>query len=211
MKNVSVVLNIVLAVVVAFSLVSCNGGGSGPASSTDEGGNTKTASVNTIKDIAYVQMDSLFNSYDMYHDLRVEYEKKVKQMDADFTAKGRTFQKQVEDFEEKVSKGLVTRSQAEQMQADLQRKQADLEQTRQRMGADLAEQDMVLQRQISEAITKYIKKYNEEKNYALILNNATILHADQSMDITADIIKGLNEEYIANRGKQTSTTTTPNE
>ncbi|MDR1055306.1 MAG: OmpH family outer membrane protein [Prevotellaceae bacterium] len=202
MKNGSVILKAILAVaaIILFTLsFSSCGDSQSNVSKTDASIEGENKSIETIKDIAYVQIDSLIQSYDMYHDLKAEYEKKVKQMETEFTAKGRSFQKELEDYQEKGSKGLITRSQAEQMEQNLQRRQNELEQTRQNMGQQLAEQEAVMMRQITDAITKYINKYNETKNYLLILNNSIILYGHKSMDITTDIIKGLNEEYIQNR------------
>lgn len=201
MKNVSVILNIVLVVAVAilFVLYFSGNGKSGAANTTNSQGD----STIVIKDIAYVQVDSLVNKYDLYHDLRAEFEKNAKQMDAEFTAKGRSFQKELQDYREKAEKGLITRSQAEQIEQNLQRRQADLEKTGQEMQAKLAEQERVMMNQIIDNMMKYINKYNETKKYSLILNtsavNTTILYGHPSMNITEDIIKGLNEEYIQNR------------
>jgi Skp family chaperone for outer membrane proteins len=47
-----------------------------------------------------------------------------------------------------------------------------------------------------------VEKYNVEKKYTLILNAAAIIVGAPSMDITTEIITGLNQEYIANKDKK---------
>ena len=66
--------------------------------------------------------------------------------------------------------------------------------------------------QINDAIATFIAKYNQEKQYAMILItqgdaaddgivtlSAPVLTADPSLDITEDVLKGLNDEYIATK------------
>ena len=71
---------------------------------------------------------------------------------------------------------------------------------------------MVLNNQINDAIVTFVKKYNEEKQYSMILLSqgdaendgiislsAPVLTADPSLDITDEVLAGLNEEYIASK------------
>jgi len=211
MKNVAVILKNILAIAIiallTIQLSGCNNDSKSNDNSSSGNGGGEKAVIKANADIAYVQVDSLISNYDMYHDLRIEFEKKAKQMDTDFTAKGRAYQKEVADYREKVEKGLVTRSQAEQIAQNLERKQISLEETGQMMRQELAEEENVMMRQISEVVINYINKYNETKGFSLILNasslnaslNAVVLYGEPSMDITTDLIKGLNEEYIQTR------------
>ena len=56
--------------------------------------------------------------------------------------------------------------------------------------------------QLADAIKTYLDKYNQTKQYAMILTNqggAPVLTADKSLDITDDVLSGLNEEYVKNK------------
>lgn len=48
----------------------------------------------------------------MYLDLRAEYEAKAKKADAELTSKGRSLESDLKDYQNKIDKGLVTRSEA---------------------------------------------------------------------------------------------------
>ena len=202
MKNVSVILNVVLLVAVIVLFVLHFSGNKPSSSSVAKEGQT-TDSIAVLKDIAYVQIDSLISSYDLYHDLRTEFEKKGSQMEQSLTADARSFQKAVEDYQEKASKGLITRSQAQETEQRLGERQKKLEQKSQEMRQELAEEESVMMRQITEAVLEYVNRYNEAKKYSLILNtsalNTTVLYGHPGMDITGDLIKGLNDEYIQKR------------
>ena len=68
--------------------------------------------------------------------------------------------------------------------------------------------------QINDAIATFVKKYNEEKQYAMIIVtqsdaegdgvvnlSAPVLTADPALDITDEVLAGLNEEYIASKNE----------
>ena len=62
--------------------------------------------------------------------------------------------------------------------------------------------------QLADAIDKFVKKFNETKKYALILTtqgemlSAPVVTGDAALDITDEIIAGLNEEYVSNKSKE---------
>jgi outer membrane protein len=75
---------------------------------------------------------------------------------------------------------------------------------------EMNEKLMVTQNQINDAINTFIQKYNQEKQYAMILISqgdvegdgvvtlgTPVLTADPALDITDDVLAGLNEEYVA--------------
>ena len=66
--------------------------------------------------------------------------------------------------------------------------------------------------QINDAIVTFVNRFNEEKQYAMILLSqgdvegdgmvslsAPVLTADPALDITDAVLAGLNEEYIASK------------
>ena len=61
--------------------------------------------------------------------------------------------------------------------------------------------------QILDAIKTYIDKYNATRQYALILATqgeilpAPVAAGDAALDITDDLLLGLNEEYIKTKDK----------
>ena len=79
----------------------------------------QTGAVAPQGSIVYIQLDSLINQYDMFNDLRSELESKAQAIQDDLTKKGRSFESAVKDFQTKIEKGLLTRSQAEEQQQKL--------------------------------------------------------------------------------------------
>lgn len=190
-------LKLILTVAVAAIICSCaaNGNTNGAQQANAE---SKTPAEQG--GIVYIQLDSLVNQYDMYNDLKSELESKVQAVQEDLTKKGRSFESAVKDFQAKIDKGLLTRSQAEEQQQKLVEREQNLQGLSQQKQMELAEEEAVMMRRVMDAIQTYITKYNQDKGYALILS-VPVLAGDPSLNITQDILAGLNEEYIKSKNK----------
>ena len=129
MKKTSFLVQAILAVavIVLYVLHFCGSGEKGFAPGVMSGSDSSSV-VAAEGSIVYIQIDSLVNKYDMFHELRLEFEQKAKAADDDLTKRGRSFEREAKDFQEKVQKGLITRSQAEELQMKLQQKQQDFQQ-----------------------------------------------------------------------------------
>lgn len=179
-----------------FALAACKNNPNGTVAGSQTPG--EGSRVETVYDIAYLRMDSLVNGYNRYLDLSSSFEAKATRVQSDLEARARRLQNEMLDFEEKAQKGLATRSQLATMQEQLQRKGNDFETERQNRVAELAEEEQVMTNQIMHAITRYVAEYNANYRFKMILTtsgSSPIIHADPALDITAEILKGLNDEY----------------
>ena len=136
----------------------------------------------------------------MYNDLKSEWESKAQTIQDDLSKKGRSFESAVKDFQTKIDKGLLTRSQAEEQQQRLVEREQNLQSLSQQKQMELAEEEAVMMRRVMDAIQTYITKYNQDKGYALILS-VPVLAGEPSLNITQDVLAGLNEEYIKSKNK----------
>ena len=141
----------------------------------------------------------------MFNDLRSELESKAQAIQDDLTKKGRSFESAAKDFETKIAKGLLTRSQAEEQQQRLVERQQNLQNLSQQKQLEMAEEEAVMMRKVMDAVQTFIDKYNQEKGYALILTTSaastTVITGNPSLNITQDVLNGLNEEYIKSKNK----------
>lgn len=194
-------LKLILAVAVAAVICSCNANSN---TGTAQPADNAAASV-PQGSIVYIQLDSLVSQYDMFNDLRSELESKAQAIQDDLTKKGRSFESAAKDFETKIAKGLLTRSQAEEQQQRLVERQQNLQNLSQQKQMEMAEEEAVMMRKVMDAIQTFIDKYNKEKGYALILTTSaastTVITGNPSLNITQDVLNGLNEEYIKSKSK----------
>ena len=196
MKQIKTLLCIALAA--AFA-ASCT---------TKANDNTKTegqSSAPQAGSIVYIQLDSIVAKYDMFNDLKSELEDKVQKIQNELQSKGRAFERDVKAFQDKIQKGLLTQAQAEENNRVLTNRQADLQNLSAQKEAEIQEENAVMMNKVMDAIETFVKKYNGEKKYALILTG--VFEGDPNLDITNDIIEGLNEEYVKDKKKAVSSET----
>ena len=148
--------------------------------------------------IVYVDIDSLVTNYLMTIDLAGELEEKGRRLETDLTSRERRFQENVRDFENRATRGLETRARLAEMEQQLAIEQQNLMRLSDNYRMEMAEEHAVMQRQILQAIMDFLKEYNRDKGYKLILANSfggNVLYADPSLNITASVLEGLNAEY----------------
>ena len=91
------------------------------------------------------------------------------------------------------------------MEANLTKKSQAYEEDRQRIIGELQEEQTVMLNNVSFAITNFIKGYNAEGRYKMILANSAsgpVLDADPAMDITQVILAGLNAQYAEQKAAE---------
>jgi outer membrane protein len=202
MKRLPLILNIVLAVAVAILYV-LHFTGLG-ACKKSLSGNGIPAGMADGSSIFYVQIDSVLKHFDMATDLSGELQTKYSASEAEFQAKQKAYQNDVNDYQYKAQRGLITRSEAQTIEQELYGKQQNLVKLQQDLSQDLSEKQTVMNRQVINAIMEYLKNNNAQLNYKYVLGTSfggNILYANDSLDITRHIITGLNENYKQNKNK----------
>lgn len=154
--------------------------------------------------IVYFDLARVISEYDMANDLRSVVETKVQGIQDEVTRRGNTIQKDGNDFQNKINKGLLLRSAAEEQYKKLQQREQDFNNYAAQKQQDINEELSVMQNQILDAIQTYVDKYNETKQYALIIANqgGPVISGSAELDITDELLAGLNEEYVKNKGKK---------
>ena len=205
MKNTPLILSIVaLIAAILVGILQLTSGNGKAATVAAEGSETVAAKGATV----YFNLDRVLNEYDMANDLSSVVETKVQSIQQEITRRGNNLQKKANDFQEKIDKGLITRSVAEVQAQKLQQEQNDFNTYAAQKQQEIAEEQQVMMNQIGDAIKKFIDKFNEEKQFALILScqgdvlPAPVVTGDASLDITDAVIAGLNEEYVKNKAKE---------
>ena len=193
-------LKVILSVAVAAIICACNATGN---TTTQAASTTEAGATAAQGSIVYIQLDSLINQYDMFNDLRSEWENKAQAIQDDLTKKGRSFESAAKDFQTKIEKGLLTRSQAEEQQQRLAERQQNLQNLSQQKQYELAEEEAVMSRRVMDAVQTFLNKYNQEKGYAMIITTSaasnTVIVGNPALDITQDVLAGLNNEYIKSK------------
>ena len=203
MKNTSLVLSIVsLIAVVVFGILFLTKDGKS-AAAPQAGDQTEVSA--SKGDIVYIDLDRILMEYDMANDLRSVVETKVQNIQAEVTRRGKKLENDVKAFQEKIDKGLMTRSVAEVQGQKLQQQEAEFNNYAAQKQAEIQEEQVVMMSQLGDAIKTFLDKYNAEKKYAMLITNnggAPVITADEALNITEDVLAGLNDAYIKTKNEK---------
>ena len=152
--------------------------------------------------IVTVDIDSLIFNFDMFINLRDELFEKQRRAEADLTARGNRLERDVREFQEQVSRGLITRATQEQRAQALGQQEQELINYANQLQADLMEEEQVMNRQVLDYIMKYLEERKSEYNYSYVLGKSfggVILYSEPALNITAETLAGLNRKYQSER------------
>lgn len=220
MKNLSLVLNAILAIAVAvlyyFQFA---------APKEEVRKNTVDAaavdSVSGMLKIAYVNTDSLWDEYKLINDIqseleteRAKAERKVEQRTAllekqleqmamelqtkmaDFESKGRTMNEALRNMKMQELQSLQQNAQAFSLEAD-----QEIAGLQQQLQNQLLDKELKGTKKVQDNIKAYLKQYNEDYDFTYVLAYSSeaggILLGNPALDITTDVVAGLNEIYDA--------------
>ncbi len=203
MKKIALFLS-ALAVMAGFAtLNSCQ-----TAAPAEESTNEETTQTVAQKGaIVYFNLDRVLNEYDMANDLGSVLQSKLQSIDQEVTRRGNKLQSDLNAFNEKIEKGLLTRSTAEAQNEKLVKQQNDFQTYYNQKQQEMQEEQAVTMNQIANAIKEYIDKFNAEKQFALIIATQgdilpqPVVAGDPDLDITDMLIEGLNAEYVKTKNQ----------
>ncbi|MBR7134465.1 MAG: OmpH family outer membrane protein [Bacteroidaceae bacterium] len=156
-----------------------------------------TESAQSLK-IAYVDIDSLLNNYKFSVTLRNEMLRKGENMRMTLSEKAKVIQADMEDFQRKMENNVyATRQRAEEEQTRILKSQEDYARLEQRLVNELSAEEQKNNLILRDSINNFLKDYNVANGYDLILSRMAdnILLANEALDITKEVIDGLNDRY----------------
>ena len=144
--------------------------------------------------IAYFEMDSVENNFQMVRDVQGEISRKEKDYNNDLAKLDYAYQTRVESYR---SKGKLSNDEIEKAQIDLKQLQDQLKGQKQQLDQDYQEFVMHRQLELKAVIVDFLKEFNKTKNYSYIMvyERDQFYFKDTAYNITAEIIRGLNEQY----------------
>jgi len=206
MNKSSYIVNVVLSVaVIILFVLQLTGKKSDPVVSDKSAASAEVAATNGDSPrIAWVNIDSLLNNLEMYNDLHKQLEAKGRRMESEMAGKTKAFEQQFLDLQDKVQKGSVSMSMAKVLEQDLAVKERELLQLRNEFQMRFAEEEQQALAKIQASITDFLEVYNADKGFQFILSNAysgPVLYAHPALDITAEVLAGLNAKYQTEQKK----------
>ncbi len=181
---------------------------SGNKNTSHTGNTASTSSVASgALRVAYVDIDTFEANYEYLKTKREEFNKRQQSMQAELERSAQQYQNNVESFQRKVQSGNISQSEGEATQKQLLQMQQSLRLREQSLTEQLLKEKDDFNEKLHDELDEFLKDYNKNKGYSYILSysniGSQILYADKNLNITEDVIKGMN----ARSKNQTDTTT----
>ncbi len=145
---------------------------------------------------AYIDTLELLKNYDEAKDLETKYKNKAEEMGGDLKKEIELFQTQAASFQADAQKNGP--AWAQKRGTELQKKEQQLTYAQQGIQQQLQEESGVEMDSLKSNLKKFIKEYGKKNGYKYIYGTgevATVLYAEDKLDITKDITKLLNDKY----------------
>lgn len=193
MKNLSLILNIVLLVAVAvlFYLHFKPAGESSTSGTSVTAGDLK---------VAYINSDTVLKYYEYLKTQKSQLEAKTQKMESEFRNRAMGLQNEIAAYQRNVSS--MTLGQVKATEEDLTKKQQNLQLYQQSLSQQLMDEEAKLNKELYDRVTAFLKKYGTEKSLQLVLKRdqaSDVLWATDMLDVSQDVIKGLNDEYATEK------------
>lgn len=196
MKNLVLVAKafLLLLAITAVSCSSDNAKTTAPTAKAGKSGSDKGA-VPSLN-IRYVDGDSIATHYNLAKDLNELQIHSMNKIENAQRSKAQEIQKFAAQIEQKArSNGYLSEASYNGDMQKLQKMQQDAETYLGNLQRNAQQELMQQQVQLNDSIESFIKIYNAEKGYDAIILRSAGLYFNPALDITNEVIEGLNARY----------------
>lgn len=203
MKNASLTLNVILLVAVAvlYFLQFSKPTAAGPS------GSGATGDLR----MAYINSDTVLKYYDFFKANRDKLEAKGKQLETELKGRANSLQGEIESYQRNANN--LTIGQARAVEEDLAKKRNNLQVYQENLSQQMMIEQQNLTKELYDKVTGFLREYGTANGLQIVFkfdSNSDVMFAGDSMDISLEVVKGLNEAYRleeAAPAKQDSTAT----
>jgi len=149
--------------------------------------------------VAYIDMDSLQNNYGYYKKIKSEFERKQAAANTEIGGMQKKYQTRAMQLQQKGS--TMNQQEQEEAMQEINKMQQDLQTKKQAIDNDLYNYNSKMKEDILNRIQNFLKEYNKDGKYAYIFSYEPgfMFYKDSTLNITPDVITGLNNEYSENK------------
>ncbi len=203
MKQFLLPLNILLALAVAV-LYFLHFSGSRKANVPVAAGKGDSVVAAAPVRIAYVDLDSIQEKYEYYKEKMADFEKKKDNADRDLNS---AFQKIESERVAFIQKGQsITQVEAENFQREYTRKMQNLENQKRNLENSIQNEGVKTMEELKKKINEFLEEYNKSRGYSYIFSYSSninmLFYKDTALNITDEVILGLNDAYNKSKVKK---------
>ena len=146
--------------------------------------------------LVYVDVNKLIEGYQRTKLAKVEFEKKTKSMKANVDSLVSQWQNELKIYEQE--RASLSPKELQLKQELLSSKQEHLTAYQEAINNQIAEEDKKITQTVINEVNDYVREYGKENGYKIIFGasgGGNIMYADESTDLTAKVLEGLNADY----------------
>lgn len=155
--------------------------------------------------IAFVNSDILMEQYEMVPEMIKTFEASTRKKEAQIREKQSEFEQRVSDFQQRLQSGNISMEIAQITEQQLMKEQQDLMNLRDELSEQLAREEYEMNLQLMQIVSQFLEDYNRTRQFDLIFNYGTgnnLFLANQSYDITPEVVELLNQEYRLRKSRR---------
>jgi outer membrane protein len=148
--------------------------------------------------VAVVDAVRLISSYKGLDDIKRTQQERNQQLQANLDTLRSELRTSIDEYER--TKATSTKKVLTLMEEVVQTRQRNLITYEQSVNDQVKKQDEELANKLLAKVNEYVKRYGEKNGYTIILANTqigNIAYAEDRIDITDEVLKGLNSEYVS--------------
>jgi outer membrane protein len=152
--------------------------------------------ANRGQKIVYIDSSKVINAYQGMTQARQEYQIKASVWKANIDTLAADVQKKITEYQKESAK--MPAREKELSKQLIQTKQQQLAEYQRAVNDKAQQEDALMTRKVMDEINAYIKKYGEQHHHTIVLaatDQGNIAFAEKDLDITEQIIEGLNKSY----------------
>lgn len=197
MKNVLLIINVILICLVGY-LYYLHFHSSKKTEAHSTQANPQGGGKESFK-VAYIDLDSLQNNYAYYKKVKAEFERKQTAANDEIGGMQKKYQSRAMQLQQK-GPGMNQQEQEAAMQ-EINKMQQDLQTKKQAIDNELYNYNSKMKEDILSRIQNFLKEYNKDGRFAYIFSYEPgfMFYKDSTLNITTDVITGLNNEYAENK------------
>lgn len=177
------------------SFISCDSSKTGNGSAKNKPEQTKKNS-GSLPNYRYVDLDTILSKYNLAKDYNEEMLRMQTNMENEMKRHENSIQSFANSMQNKMqNNGYLSEASYKQDQQKI----AGMQQNAQKSVANLQNNyqnaAMQAQKTVNDSIEAFIKEYNQKRGYDAILFKAATLYINPELDITNEVVEGLNARY----------------
>lgn len=189
-KNLLAVLSLALVIIASTACGNDKKDEKKPAPKSNP-----TAQAADLPNYRYVDIDTVLEKYNLAKDYSEEMLRLQNNMEAEAKRHESSIKSFANSMQSKYQNNQYTEASYNQDQQKMQQMQSSAAASLDKLQRSAADQALAGEKVVQDSIKNFIKVYNESHNYEAIFLKAATLYIDPRLDITDEVVEGLNARY----------------